>query len=331
MPLRDPAVPVAAAQDRSTVPVMFIMGKGRSGSTIVNNILGQVPGMFAAGELLYLWDWGLRQRIRCGCGADVLECPIWSKVLNEAFNITSRSRDSERIEAICRDYRHVARWHHAPRLLARRTVGKWPALQRYTAAMAVLFRTVADVTGAQVIVDSSKKPVNPAALGFVDGVEATVVHLVRDPRAVCFSWQRSKAWTDRDEGGSTPRFGPVYTSASWAVRNIGTEVLARRWPSERVTRLRYEDFSREPQTVIRQLVDLVGLPTAELPFRDENTVVLEPTHTIGGNPDRMTGGDVTIAPDSEWANKLDGRTARIATVLTRPLLRRYGYRASGDR
>jgi Sulfotransferase family len=328
MPPPDVTAPLAAA-DRSRVPVMFIMGKGRSGSTIINNILGQVPGVFAAGELLYLWDWGIRQRIRCGCGADILECPIWSKVLDEAFGITSRNRDGERIEAMHRDYYHVARWHHGPRLLTRRTVGRWPALQRYADSMAVLFRTIADVTGAEVIVDSSKKPINPAALGFVDGVDATIVHLVRDPRAVCFSWQRSKPWTDRDEGGTTPRFGAVYTSASWAVRNIGTEVIARRWPRERVTRLRYEDFSREPRRVIRQLVDLVGLPTAELPFRDDNTVVLQPTHTIGGNPNRMTGGKVTIAPDSEWASKLDGRTARIATMLTSPLLRRYGYDTSG--
>jgi hypothetical protein len=314
--------------DNRNVPVMFIIGKGRSGSTIINNILGQVPGMFAAGELLYLWDWGLRHRIRCGCGADILDCPIWSKVLCEAFGITSRTQDSERIEAIWRDYLDVVRWHHGPRLSMRQNVRGWPALRRYATAMETLFRTIADVTGAQVIVDSSKKPTNPAALGFVDGVDAAIVHLVRDPRAVCFSWQRRKAWTDRDEGGTTPRFGPVYTSASWIVRNVGAEMLARRWSRERTARLRYEDFCREPRTVIQQLVELVGLPTAALPFRDENTVVLEPTHTIGGNPNRMTSGEVQISPDSEWVGKIDRQTARVATVLTRPLLRRYGYGAS---
>ena len=36
--------------------VLYILGWGRSGSTVLGNILGEVDGFFCAGELHYLWE-----------------------------------------------------------------------------------------------------------------------------------------------------------------------------------------------------------------------------------------------------------------------------------
>ena len=44
----------------STV-VLYIAGTGRSGSTVLANILGEVEGVFTAGEVRYLWQRGLRE------------------------------------------------------------------------------------------------------------------------------------------------------------------------------------------------------------------------------------------------------------------------------
>jgi hypothetical protein len=309
------------------VRVLFVMGKGRSGSTLVDNVLGQVPGVTSAGELTYLWDWGLRQRVRCGCGEDVLTCPVWSKVLDEAVGIRSREVDAGRIDEIWRDQRRVERWHQAPRLFAGRGVGGWPALQRHVDVLGRLYRALRDVTGAQLVVDSSKTPLNPAALGLVAGIDGRAVQLVRDPRAVGFSWQRTKAWSDRDEGGTMPRFGPYHTAASWSLRNLGAEAVLRRWPEGATMRLRYEDFCRAPRSSLVSLLEVAGVDAGDLPFADDHTARLGPTHTVGGNPNRMSGGDVAITPDDEWEARIDARTRRVVTTLTGPLRRRYGYRA----
>lgn len=318
-----------AAPGDPAVRVLFIVGKGRSGSTILDNVLGEVSGVFSAGELLHLWDWGLEQRVRCGCGEDVLECPVWSAVLAKGFGIRSREDDAERIEAILRDYRAVIRWHNAPRLFTRGEVGRWAALRRWVGTSEVLFHTIAEVTGARVIVDSSKIPLNPAPLGLVGGIDGRVVHLVRDPRAVGYSWQRTKEWSDRDTGGTMPRYGALHTSASWTVRNLGAELVTRRWPPEKTMRLRYEDFSREPRDSVARVVQLVGLPTADLPFADAHTAVLGANHTVGGNPDRMRRGEVTIRADEAWESGLGARSRRRISTLTLPLRRRYGYPTSG--
>jgi hypothetical protein len=45
--------------DESPVRVLYFAGSGRSGTTVINNILGQLGGAFAAGELRYLWRRGV--------------------------------------------------------------------------------------------------------------------------------------------------------------------------------------------------------------------------------------------------------------------------------
>lgn len=312
----------------ATVQVLFVMGKGRSGSTLLDNVLGQVPGLFSTGELLHIWDWALGKGVLCGCGEDVLDCPVWSTVLGKGFGIRSREHDAARIEAISRDYRTVARYHQVPRLFTRRRSGRWPALRRYATATAELYRTIAEVTGAQVVVDSSKSPLNAAALGLIDGIDGAVVHLVRDPRAVGYSWARTKSWTDRTERGEMPRFGPLHTSASWTVRNLGAELVVRRWPPSRTTRLRYEDFVRNPRPNIERLLELVDMPHDDLPFRDARTVSLGPTHTVGGNPGRMSTGDVLIQTDDAWRTQQSVPSGWLISALTWPLRQRYGYAVS---
>ncbi|MBA3432215.1 MAG: hypothetical protein H0U16_12145, partial [Actinobacteria bacterium] len=49
--------------------VLFIMGWTRSGSTILDNLLGEVEGFFSTGELHYLWRRGLLEGRLCSCGA----------------------------------------------------------------------------------------------------------------------------------------------------------------------------------------------------------------------------------------------------------------------
>jgi len=63
------------------IKVLYITGWGRSGSTILDNIMGQIDGFFSVGELRYIWDRNLIENRLCGCGVPLEECPIWSQIL----------------------------------------------------------------------------------------------------------------------------------------------------------------------------------------------------------------------------------------------------------
>ena len=48
--------------------VTYIGGCQRSGSTMLDRFLGQVPGYVSAGEVVHLWTRGLQRNESCGCG-----------------------------------------------------------------------------------------------------------------------------------------------------------------------------------------------------------------------------------------------------------------------
>ena len=56
--------------------VLYIVGVGRSGSTLLERMLGAVPGSVNAGELNAIFSRVATQDQRCGCGAAVLLLPL---------------------------------------------------------------------------------------------------------------------------------------------------------------------------------------------------------------------------------------------------------------
>lgn len=285
--------------------VLYLLGKGRSGSTVLTMVLGEAEGVFAAGELRFFWRRGLVEDRRCACGEHVQACPVWGEVARRLVDVDA--------EQLARDSEAVFRWSAAPRLLARRT-GGWDAFGRWSAATSRLVDTVADVTGARLVVDSSKWPTDPGMLGLVDGIRPQPVLLVRDPRAVAWSWQRTKAHHDLDQPREMDRYPAWHSGLSWTVRNLVASVAARR-----PTVVRYEDFVAEPIDALAELdVDLSGV-------LDGRTVTVDDGHTLAGNPTRFGVSTVTIRADDEWRTGLARRDRLVVDALTWPLRRRYGY------
>lgn len=304
--------------------VVHVIGKGRSGSTLLDTVLGQVPGVVSTGELRHLWGWGVEGGYRCGCGEPVRECPLWSEVLERLATRLPWTADTARARAVVDE---ALRWPRVPTtLLAARRGRVPPRLADFVALHEVLYREIASVSGAGVVVDSSKWPAHPALLGMVPGIRPAAVHLVRDPRGVANSYRVGKA-TDGDQP-DMPRFGAAHSAISWDVRNLVAELIPRvgaHSPSATV-RLRYEDLVQDPEGALLGLVAATGIDIGSLGFVDGDRVTIAPTHTVGGNPGRFTTGDVTLRPDERWRRQLSRRDRRTVEVLTAPLRHRYGYR-----
>ena len=312
------STPDAGTQQSVNPKVLYIVGKGRSGSTLLDMILGEIDGYFSAGQLSTLWTFGLINRYLCGCGRPVPECPVWSAVLREAFHDPP---DPHRMEKLQSD---VLSWRRAQRVLrsAGRPAEGWPELEEYEQVLVALYRAIAKVTGARVIVDSSKFPAHPGSLGLIRGISPYLVHLVRDPRAVAYSWRRRVP--QRTDLKQQPRFGPTYSSLSWLARNAVADRVRRSLGEERSMLVRYEDFVADPVETVSQITRMVGEKT-ELPFVDDTTVKLSVNHTVSGNPIRMDVGEITVKPDAEWEGAIRRWDRAVASIVSAPLRRRYGY------
>src|SRR5689334_21837129 len=70
----------------AAVRVIYFGGLGRSGSTLAERLLGELPGVCTAGEVVHMWERGIARHERCGCDEPFPSCPFWRKVGGVAFD-----------------------------------------------------------------------------------------------------------------------------------------------------------------------------------------------------------------------------------------------------
>jgi hypothetical protein len=312
--------------DRGPVKVLYFAGSGRSGTTVVNTLLGQVPGAFAAGEIRYLWQRGMVEDRLCACGRPFSRCAFWGPVVADAVD-----EGSPTAEELASHLRSRLRIAHLPAILWRRAMGR-PGVEPHADDQAIvrLYRSISDHSGGAVVLDSSKLPPYGLLLSQLPGIDFHVLHLVRDPRAAAFSWQRTKRLLDFGDDQLMPR-QPLWKSALlWLVWNSLTPLL---WGprSNRYLRVRYEDFASAPQRTLAEVLRMIGLDATALPFDGPHQARVAPTHAVAGNPARHSSGTVRVRPDTEWIDRMRARDHWVVTALTAPALFGLGYRMQGRR
>lgn len=312
------------------VKILYVLGRGRSGSTIFANAVGELDGFFPAGEVRELFDPVLRRAdSMCACGEPIRDCPVWSKVLARLPEVD--------VEEVARWQHDVVRERRVYRLLRHRpedgdgaSAGgggrsgrDWAALKAYARLMGQVYEALADVTGARVIVDASKRPSYGLFLRHVPGCDPYYAHIVRDPRASAYSW-KNRRYIGSAGGQVTPR-GAVDATLRWDVLNLGAEATLRSAPPERRIQLRYEDFAAAPRETVERIAAFVGEGGTALPFAGERTIELGTNHTIAGNPSRERIGRVEIRDEENWRVESRRLDRWLATAVALPLLPRYGY------
>jgi hypothetical protein len=304
-----------------SVQVLYVGGTGRSGSTVLANILGELPGMVSVGEVRFLWERGVLENRLCGCGESFGSCPFWTEVVHRTVGDLDAPALADLARALHAELHEVTRLRGLPRTAWRRSAVP-PAGSRLAEVLPRLYAAIAEVSGADVVVDSSKLPTYARVLADLPGLEVSVAHLVRDPRAAAFSWRRTKEQPDR--GGFMEQRGAGKSAALWTAWNYALERLFPEPGS--YARVTYEELLTAPEPQVRRLLAALGLErdTAAV-FADDTTVRLSMNHTVAGNPARHRHGLVPMRLDDEWRTAMPDRDRRLVTAMTYPLLRRYGF------
>ena len=287
--------------------IVYVTGWGRSGTTVLNRVMSG-PAVIGVGELRWLWRRGVVERQSCSCGNQWDGCPLWEPTVRRLARDAGADAETFAREAD---------------RLGRRAAGPWSLSTsgafvkgdraRYVDVLRRLYETIAEVADARVVVDTSKHA-GHAVLARETGLNAVLVHLVRDPRAVVWSHHRRR---DVPEGvaARSPRPHPApYVAVRWTLRNMAAELAVK--PDLRV---RYEDMVDRPVDALGSLWSAIGIPPTSASGGA--------SHIIAGNLNRFDAAPLQLRRDDEWI-RLQPRGQRVVTtLLALPLLRRYGYAA----
>lgn len=308
--------------------VVYITGTGRSGSTLLDRLIGNLPGAFSGGELLRLWSDGLVLRRLCSCERPLPECPVWTDILARLEHLLGEAPPAQ---AFAERQADVLALRHLHRLIPADAPRRRPDVAEHVRVYGALFEAIAETTGAAVIVDSSKRPQQAAALRHVGSIDLYLIHLVRDPRGVARSMQKQVLMQPQraTDPMQMARARPAKSARLWMKWNLTAEAVKRLLPTGRSRLVRYEDLVRRPQEVLGGIAAWLGLDDGDLRFQQHNVVDLQVAHGAWGNPMRFRTGPTPIAPDDGWQEALPATDRNVVTVATAPLLVRYRYPKAG--
>lgn len=259
--------------------VICILGVGRSGSTVVERLLGSAPEAAGLGEVHCLWRRPLAA-LTCACGAPGPDCGFWAEARARAGLTDAALATLAALERTAIRHRRLIL-----RAVKGAPVHADPDMVRFLAMQENLFGALAEIAGARVLIDSSKAA--PRAWALSAWPETRILHIRRRMRDVAASWRSGKP--DPSTGRPMRRTAAAL-AREWAATELSAARLARRRP---VARLDFERFAASPR---RAVADLGFAPaglawTGAASFRPDADY-----HALSGNPDRFRGGDIVIAP-----------------------------------
>jgi len=214
--------------------VIYVMGAGRSGSTVLGVALGNCRGVLFAGELN---EWSSR------AGVPPLDDPrrqqFWREV-NAGVNMTAELR-----HGAARRMERSSALFQPKGWLARRRLRR-----PYREVARQLYESIANTAGASFVVDTSHYPLRAREVLALDEVDAFLVYLVRDPRSVVASLGR----TDVPER----TFGKYTANAYLWLTNTLSLLVFLRQPRNRRLLVRHEDFIENPGRVVGRILAGAG-------------------------------------------------------------------------
>ena len=261
--------------------LVYIGGFGRSGSTLLEYLLTTDPNVVGCGEVARHVR-KFRTRKACTCGRPAPECPVWG-----SFQVGLKRANG---------LDHGAMTH----ALLEQVSAKYNAM-----------------------VDSSKTAWGSSFMPFrlrrKLGSDFLLVHLVRDPRAVCWSTIKTLVKIKRGRRRISPSTRCLQTAVGWMAANLACEMFGALHPSSYL-RVRYEDLVRSPDEVIKTILGRAGLkPAQRQPSSKDNR------HQLYGNAVRFRPASLaTIDEDAAWKSIMP-KSYRGLAAIAWPLATKYGY------
>jgi hypothetical protein len=276
--------------------VIYVMGSGRCGSTILGVTLGNCEDMFFVGEL---------DRWLPTNGTPVLGGTDRTRFWNSVRNEVDVDRDMLGSEA--RD--------SLERALGPLRVHKWPGRRRlrkrYRKVTGELYEAIARVAGVTHIAETSHFPLRVRELKGIDGIEVYLIFLVRHPQSVLASFTRT---VNRNDAVAL-RKRILTTNLDLWLTHLQSMFVFLSHRADRRLFMHYEDFTADPRGVLQQVLDM-----AESPAAIPDLSSLKTGFPMGGN--RLLRSEVVaLKPETPKPAKSSRGTALAQMPINRLLSR----------
>ena len=218
------------------IKVLYILGGGHSGSTVLSLIIGAAPEVINAGELKFYSRHSDRNfsrwkevENRCTCGEEAVSCPFWAEV--EKISPDLEIRYQPGICAYLGTILSGSRSYYLDDLVLFKNILQTAAVQ---------------FPGAKIILDTSKSLPRYLQLRANPDIDVTAIFLVRDGRGYFNSYRK------RHQARS------FFWLLQWAGINLFA-LLHLAIGKDHFYWLSYDRFTREPDKYLKEINQLFSI------------------------------------------------------------------------
>lgn len=309
------------------IDTVYICAAGRSGSTLLDLLLGAHPDAVSVGELTHLPK-NISINSRCTCGSQVSECTFWRQLVNEigqrmgtdlwkkpysldlGFIVASRLIDhayqNKRRILIGRIIQALV---HLEMNLGVRLF--YPFTFRYYNSIntiEMVHNEIRRISGAKLVVNSSKSYRYGVSLYMARPDSVRLLLLTRDGRGVLQS--RLNGGFDRKK--SLLAWKNYYSRA--------LPLIGRHVSPEHVLAVRYEELASNPARVLEEICNFLEIEYTDkiLDFRHKQI------HILNGNKMRFSRSS-EIRLDEKWKTTMRDQDREYFEMNAGSLNRKLGY------
>lgn len=313
----------------SKINLIYIASIGRSGSTLLESMLGAHSQIQTMGEL-HIWPHeieggGVRP---CSCGEYVEACTFWSEMRRRVDPIAQRGPGV----SFFREKHNAGRTLRVGRLKSFNPEYKpdpkeQSEIDAFGENNLEIFQQFLKVMKEQEgqepewIVDASKDPYRLLWLIRSGLFNIKVVHMVKNPNA--FIYSVTKHLINESKGFNLHKrlYFTARQSVAWIIQNaLFSKIAANYLSSEDYLLLTYEDFATSPHGTFEAVCETIG---CEYEQRAVDSFREGSIHTIAGNPMRYEKRGIVL--DEKWKSRLPQSSKTLASLLTATVKSRYGY------
>lgn len=292
------------------IKIIYIMGSGRSGSTLLGILLDLHSDVVSPGEIHNVGRFRKGKR-PCSCGNNVHTCSYWSSIMKNWQELNTHESIDQTITKAFKieNFKSSLAWF--------KIVFNYPFqsnyFKNYLKGKYNFFKAIKEESGKSVVVDISKNPLRAYALSKHPNIDLRVIHLVRDGRGVSYSIMKK----------SNRKQKPFWRAALyWVFINRVSNFVFKK--IEKSGLIKYEDLIKNPTDTLAKISKITDVDLQTVMAKSEFNVAQEESHIMAGNILRKSKS-IKLKMDVEWQQKMQPKQLKSFRIIARKTLKKYGY------
>lgn len=281
--------------DDNRVNIIYLMGAGRSGTTILASLLGASKDILTIGEMHQFLEHIVYDK-NCSCGKSLEKCEFWTTIVSDYYE-----KDISELKKMD-DYMVAIESH------SKIPLSFFKSNDEHVKFHEDFYARITKLKPSKYYLDSAKFISRVLQLRKSDKLNVKIIYLVRDVRGVINSFAKN-VQTQKN---------PISTIIYYTMINTAAQIVKWTYPKE-ILKLKYEDFIENSTDTLDKIERFINTDLTDVKYVITHEKYIDMPHIIGGNR-LKSKSKIKLRKDLAWKTNISRRKQVLYYFLTLPLM-----------